>query len=213
MGIIRKKIDCSVEQRFALIIHFKSVHKIEQTRTLKSARPRDLFVRCTHYRLAKHIVFVYGRTCGIVNQNEESTGEIMKHDNGNGTSSRRSRNRNSRRGGGGGNQNRARVYDSNGPDVRIRGTANQVAEKYMALAKDSASAGDHVMAESYYQFAEHYQRIISNWDAEIEAYENNHAGHNHAWRETADDRQQLQEQSVTSRQNNAQQHTRECVDA
>jgi hypothetical protein len=94
----------------------------------------------------------------------------MKHSNGNGTSSRRSRSRNNRRGGG--NQDRERVYDSNGPDVRIRGTAHQVAEKYLALAKDSASAGDHVMAESYYQFAEHYQRIIYNWDAEIQAYEN-----------------------------------------
>ena len=53
-----------------------------------------------------------------------------------------------------------RVYDSNGPDVRIRGTAHQICEKYMALSKDALSSGDRVLAESYLQHAEHYQRII-----------------------------------------------------
>ncbi len=67
------------------------------------------------------------------------------------------------------NQNsKNRVYDSNGPDVRIRGTAYQITEKYIALAKDAASSGDRVMAESYLQHAEHYQRII-NMIAESEA--------------------------------------------
>jgi hypothetical protein len=56
------------------------------------------------------------------------------------------------------------VYDSNGPDVRIRGTAHQVAEKYMTLAKDAASAGDTNLAENYLQHAEHYQRIINSWE-------------------------------------------------
>ena len=58
---------------------------------------------------------------------------------------------------------RMQVFDSNGPDVRIRGTAWQVHEKYLALAKDAASSGDHVMAESYLQHAEHYQRIINTF--------------------------------------------------
>lgn len=58
---------------------------------------------------------------------------------------------------------RMQVFDSNGPDVRIRGTAWQVHEKYMALAKDAASAGDVVMAENYSQHAEHYQRIINTF--------------------------------------------------
>ncbi|HEY8964105.1 MAG TPA: DUF4167 domain-containing protein [Alphaproteobacteria bacterium] len=58
---------------------------------------------------------------------------------------------------------RMQVFDSNGPDVRIRGTAWQVHEKYLALAKDAASTGDHVMAESYLQHAEHYQRIINTF--------------------------------------------------
>lgn len=74
-----------------------------------------------------------------------------------------------RRGGNGGqgqSYNRNQVFDSNGPDVRIRGTAFQICEKYMALAKDAASTGDVVMAESYMQHAEHYQRIINTWAAE-----------------------------------------------
>lgn len=54
-----------------------------------------------------------------------------------------------------------RVFDSNGPDVRIRGTAWQVTEKYQALAKDAESAGNWVMAENYHQHAEHYLRIIN----------------------------------------------------
>lgn len=58
---------------------------------------------------------------------------------------------------------RMQVFDSNGPDVRIRGTAHQVAEKYEALAKDAASSGDRILAESYLQHAEHYQRTINAW--------------------------------------------------
>ena len=53
-----------------------------------------------------------------------------------------------------------RSYDSNGPDVRVRGTASQVYEKYQALARDAMSSGDRVMAENYGQHAEHYYRIM-----------------------------------------------------
>lgn len=85
----------------------------------------------------------------------------MRH----GTSNRRSRGRNNNgnRGRGGGN-NRMQVFDSNGPDVRIRGTAHQICEKYTTLAKDARSVGDLVLVESYLQHAEHYQRIISVWN-------------------------------------------------
>lgn len=69
-------------------------------------------------------------------------------------------------------QNKNRVFDSNGPDVRIRGTAFQIVEKYAALAKDAHSTGDWVLAESYLQHAEHYQRMISEWNVE-EAQEQN----------------------------------------
>ena len=54
-----------------------------------------------------------------------------------------------------------RVYESNGPDVKIRGTASHVAEKYIQLARDSQSSGDPVAAENYYQHAEHYFRLIA----------------------------------------------------
>jgi hypothetical protein len=54
----------------------------------------------------------------------------------------------------------ARNYESNGPDVKIRGTAAHIAEKYMSLARDALSTGDLVTAESYLQHAEHYNRII-----------------------------------------------------
>jgi hypothetical protein len=53
-----------------------------------------------------------------------------------------------------------RNYESSGPDVKIRGTAAQIAEKYSTLARDAMSSGDIVAAESYLQHAEHYNRII-----------------------------------------------------
>ncbi len=66
----------------------------------------------------------------------------------------------------GGNRNRQvplrhQTFDSNGPDVRVRGNAYQVFEKYLALARDAQSAGDRIAAENYYQHAEHYYRTIN----------------------------------------------------
>jgi hypothetical protein len=66
-----------------------------------------------------------------------------------------------RRGGGGGHNPLTRVYESNGPDVKIRGTAHHIAEKYLQLARDAQSGGDPVSAESYLQHAEHYFRLIA----------------------------------------------------
>ncbi|MCF8468652.1 MAG: DUF4167 domain-containing protein [Sneathiella sp.] len=54
-----------------------------------------------------------------------------------------------------------RNYDSNGPDGKIRGTATQVYDKYIALATDAHTSGDHVAAENYFQHAEHYFRIMA----------------------------------------------------
>lgn len=71
------------------------------------------------------------------------------------------------RGGGSGNPGRkgpnplSRSYESTGPDVKIRGTALHIAEKYVSLARDAQSSGDPVLAESYLQHAEHYYRIIA----------------------------------------------------
>ena len=55
-----------------------------------------------------------------------------------------------------------RSYESNGPDVKIRGTAHHVAEKYLQLARDAQTSGDPVMAENYLQHAEHYFRLIAS---------------------------------------------------
>jgi hypothetical protein len=66
-------------------------------------------------------------------------------------------------GGGGGviPLNRNHVFDSSGPDVRVRGTAQQLFEKYLQLGRDATGSGDRVMAESYFQHAEHYFRILN----------------------------------------------------
>lgn len=77
----------------------------------------------------------------------------------------KNRNRNRHRsggggGGGGGGNPLSRVYESNGPDVKVRGTAQTVADKYLQLGRDAQSSGDIVMAESYFQHAEHYLRIV-----------------------------------------------------
>src|SRR5215208_2758441 len=73
-------------------------------------------------------------------------------------------------GGGGGGNPINRVYESNGPDVKVRGTAQTIAEKYMQLARDAHSSGDTVMVESYNQHAEHYLRIL----AAAQAYSQQH---------------------------------------
>jgi hypothetical protein len=69
-------------------------------------------------------------------------------------------------GGGGGNSNGGgfnpnRSYDSSGPDVKIRGAASHVYEKYLQLARDANSSGDRITAENYLQHAEHYYRIMA----------------------------------------------------
>src|SRR5215475_14557508 len=81
----------------------------------------------------------------------------------NGQNNKRMRNRNNNNN----NNNRrgqnplTRVYESNGPDIKIRGTASHIAEKYVQLARDARSSGDPVAAENYYQHAEHYFRLIA----------------------------------------------------
>jgi Domain of unknown function (DUF4167) len=86
----------------------------------------------------------------------------------------RSRGGRSGGGGGGGHQhhkqhhshnpnrppNRNQIFDSSGPDVRVRGNAHQVFDKYQALAREAAASGDRIMAEAYWQYADHYFRVI-----------------------------------------------------
>jgi Domain of unknown function (DUF4167) len=56
--------------------------------------------------------------------------------------------------------NRNQIFDSSGPDVRVRGNAHQVFDKYQALAREAAASGDRIMAEAYWQYADHYFRLI-----------------------------------------------------
>jgi hypothetical protein len=63
-----------------------------------------------------------------------------------------------------------RSYESNGPDVKIRGTAQHVAEKYLQLARDAQSSGDTIMAESLLQHAEHYFRLIAAAQQQVNGY-------------------------------------------
>lgn len=63
--------------------------------------------------------------------------------------------------GGGIPLNRNHVFDSNGPEIRIRGTAQQLFEKYLQLGRDATSSGDRVTAEAFFQHAEHYFRILN----------------------------------------------------
>ena len=74
-----------------------------------------------------------------------------------GNNSRRSRGRgNGKRQPRGSNQ-----IDSHGPEVRVRGTAQQVFDKYLALGRDATSTGDRIVAENMFQHAEHYSRILA----------------------------------------------------
>ena len=82
------------------------------------------------------------------------------HNNKNNKNNNRQRSRGRRQNNSGGNSSN-RVYDSNGPDVRVRGSAQTVADKYLQLATDAQSSGDSIKAEGYFQFAEHYLRIVA----------------------------------------------------
>jgi hypothetical protein len=85
-------------------------------------------------------------------------------------------------GGGGGNNsgggfNPNRTYDSNGPEVKVRGSASHVYEKYLQLARDANSSGDRVMAENYLQHAEHYYRIVAATAAQQAQHQAQQAAH------------------------------------
>jgi len=56
---------------------------------------------------------------------------------------------------------RIQTFDSNGPNIKIRGNAYQVFERYVALAREAAASGDRIAAENLYQHAEHYFRVMN----------------------------------------------------
>ena len=51
------------------------------------------------------------------------------------------------------------AFDSNGPDIRVRGTAEQIFQRYVALAREATTSSDRIAAENLYQHAEHYFRL------------------------------------------------------
>ena len=66
------------------------------------------------------------------------------------------------------NPNPNRHYESNGPDVRIRGSAQQILDKYLQYARDAQTSGDRVKAEALFQHAEHYARIVAVFEKQKE---------------------------------------------
>ncbi|TIX92544.1 DUF4167 domain-containing protein [Rhizobium sp. P44RR-XXIV] len=115
-----------------------------------------------------------------------------------GQQNKRGRGRGNNNGGGGGGNNNnnnfnrkgsnplTRTYDSSGPDVKIRGTAQHIAEKYATLARDAQSSGDRVMAENYLQHAEHYYRIIASAQAQMQERFQRDDQHNYNERDGGD---------------------------
>ncbi|PCI86438.1 MAG: hypothetical protein COB24_09745 [Hyphomicrobiales bacterium] len=96
------------------------------------------------------------------NENNRTRQGQQNNRRGRHNNNRRNNNNNNNNNGGNKPQNTlTRNFDSNGPDVKIRGNAQTVAEKYTSLAQDAISSGSRIMAENYFQHAEHYKRIVS----------------------------------------------------
>lgn len=114
----------------------------------------------------------------------------------------RQRSRGGRNGGGGGGgghhhkqqhhnpnrpPNRNQIFDSSGPDVRVRGNAHQVFDKYQALAREAAASGDRILAEAYWQYADHYFRMIQSMGGFVQR-------NNQGWGEGGEEGQPGQQQ-------------------
>jgi len=102
-------------------------------------------------------------SCDLAEENKI----IMKQ----GSNQRRPRgrnNNNNNNGGGARRGNRNSSQESNGPEVKVRGSAQQILDKYIQLARDAQSSNDRVKAEAYLQYAEHYFRVV-NADQEAQA--------------------------------------------
>lgn len=91
--------------------------------------------------------------------------------------------------------NRNQSFDSNGPSGRIRGTATQLHEKYLSLARDATASGDRITAENCFQHADHYYRIVLVNQAPAEPY--------------VDDIADFDGDDTGSRQNSREQHARD----
>ena len=108
--------------------------------------------------------------------------------------SNKSRNRNknnNRRGSAGNNINR--VFESAGPEGRVRGTPQQIIDKYLSLTYDAQLSGDRVAAENFQQHAEHYARLLIEAQKELaekqteQTDQNSHIGNNKTGNRLIDD--------------------------
>lgn len=117
----------------------------------------------------------------------------------------RSRGGKQRHSGGGGRNN----FESNGPEVKVRGTAQQVLEKYLALANDAQSSGDRINAESYFQHAEHYHRVL-NADG---ANNNQNQSQNQNQKQNRPDRQQHSSGNTNERDQGRDQDREQAAEA
>ena len=72
------------------------------------------------------------------------------------------------------NVNRNTTFESNGPEGKLRGNAQQLYEKYTALAQDANSSSERISAEAFSQFADHYYRVHQTILASIEQKRNSH---------------------------------------
>lgn len=92
----------------------------------------------------------------------QSSNNRRNNNNRNNNNNRSNNGGNNRRSNTGGQNSVNRVYDSNGPDGRVRGTAAQIFEKYTSMARDVSSSDDKALMHAFYQHAEHYQRILND---------------------------------------------------
>ncbi len=96
----------------------------------------------------------------------------------------------------------SRLLESNGPDIKIKGSASQIVEKYLALSRESQSSGDPIAAESYLQYAEHYQRIIDYNDLKIQRSQS-HSAEEQITSNGHDENVQSKEKTIAKNQSNS----------
>ena len=96
-----------------------------------------------------------------------------------------------------------RVFDSSGPEGKVRGTPSQVIEKYNQLARDAQLSNDRVAMENFQQHAEHYLRLLSEAQREIDAKREEQERQNRE-RQIERDRERQERQDRQEREGNPQ---------
>lgn len=85
------------------------------------------------------------------------------------------------------NVNRNTTFESNGPEGKLRGNAQQLFEKYTALAQDANSSSERISAEAFSQFADHYYRVHQTILAAMEQKRNTHENKSEPKQKSFDD--------------------------